>query len=174
MHAGINPSRPPPKSIADVNEQARAEIRRLDAYRKRLSDRRPVCPSSTWKGGRRVGRRADARPRSPPPRRRARSRSPMFATCARRRTFSEQQNGASTIPRGRCGSAATMDRRGDDRAGQLVPRFDEARAHCRRPHATAERRIATRYGGRVVTIDTGMLASVYRGCPARSKSSGIV
>ena len=39
---------------------------------------------------------------------------------------------------------------------------------------TAERRIVTRYGGRVVTIDTGMLAYCHRACPARSKSSGIV
>jgi hypothetical protein len=47
MHAGINPSRPTPKSIDEVVDRARAEIRRLDSYRQRLASRRLALPSFT-------------------------------------------------------------------------------------------------------------------------------
>ena len=40
MHAGLNPSRPAPKSIDEVNDRVRDEVRRLDAHRKRLADGR--------------------------------------------------------------------------------------------------------------------------------------
>ena len=47
MHAGINPARPAPKSIAEVNDRARAEIRRIDAHRQRLVAKRLALPSFT-------------------------------------------------------------------------------------------------------------------------------
>ncbi len=47
MHGGINPARPAPKSIAEVNDRARAEIRRIDAHRQRLVAKRLALPSFT-------------------------------------------------------------------------------------------------------------------------------
>ena len=47
MHAGLNPARPVPKSIAEVNERARAEITRFDNYRRRLVDKKLALPSFT-------------------------------------------------------------------------------------------------------------------------------
>jgi hypothetical protein len=47
MHAGINPALDLPRSIADVNERVRTEIRRLDAHRQRLSSRRLALPTFT-------------------------------------------------------------------------------------------------------------------------------
>src|SRR4029078_288762 len=44
MHAGLNPTRPAPKSIDEVNEQARGEVKKLDNYRKRLTDKRIGLP----------------------------------------------------------------------------------------------------------------------------------
>ena len=40
MHAGINPSRPVPNALADVISRARNEIRRIDAHRQRLANKR--------------------------------------------------------------------------------------------------------------------------------------
>ncbi|HXG88974.1 MAG TPA: metallophosphoesterase [Vicinamibacterales bacterium] len=45
MHAGLNPLRPAPKSLAEVNDRARAEIRRLDAHRQRLVAKKLALPS---------------------------------------------------------------------------------------------------------------------------------
>lgn len=48
MHAGINPARPLPRSIGEVNERTRQEIRRLDAHRERLVSRRLAQPTFTF------------------------------------------------------------------------------------------------------------------------------
>jgi hypothetical protein len=44
MHAGINPSRPLPRSVEEVVDRARGEIRRLDAYRQLLANRKKGLP----------------------------------------------------------------------------------------------------------------------------------
>jgi hypothetical protein len=47
MHAGINPTRPLPKSVGEVVERTRDEIRRLDAYRQLLVTRKRALPFYT-------------------------------------------------------------------------------------------------------------------------------
>jgi hypothetical protein len=47
MHAGLNPARPAPKSIDEVNERARAEVQRVDSFRQRLVSKRLALPSFT-------------------------------------------------------------------------------------------------------------------------------
>ena len=114
MHAGLNPARPAPKSIDEVNDQVRAEVKRLDAFRKRLVDKRIglalLRPAgSAGCGGRGVaagdagdsagqgrGQGAVARPALP-----ARSAGDR----------PKSRSGASSIRKGRCGSAAGRRRR---------------------------------------------------------------
>lgn len=171
MHAGLNPSRPPPKSIADVNEQARAEVRRFDAYRKRLSDRRiglPFFNLPEVMGASVVEVRlatqaisaAQAQGKEPP--------SLDIPLLREAQDIMQLPTKWSLLdPEGPLWFRGYAVWPEDTTAAQVTSFLDSMKlARIVVAHTpTTDRRIVTRYGGRVVTIDTGMLA-YYKGVPS--------
>jgi hypothetical protein len=177
MHAGINPSRPAPKSIDEINDRARTEIRRLDSFRQRLVAERLALPSfslqqiidvavAEMQNAARALARAKAEGGNPPALDRDLLREaqdlmdiatwslvdpegPMWF-----RGYA-QWNEASTAPQ----IPALLD-------GMKLSRIVVGHT------PTEDRRIQARYGGRVVIIDTGMLRSVYKGNPAALEIAG--
>ena len=177
MHAGLNASRPAPKSIAAVNDQVRAEVRRVDAHRKRLADRRlgldffglqEVIDASIVELT--VANEAMANAK-------AEGKEPPSLDLALLR---EAQNILEI------GKWSVVDAEGplwfrgyalwqeDTTAAQVTACLDQMKlARIVVAHTpTTERRIVVRYGGRVVTIDTGMLASHYKGVPSALEITG--
>jgi hypothetical protein len=170
MHAGLNPSRPAPKSIAEVNERARDEVRRLDAHRKRLADRRlgldffglqEVIGVSVFE---------------------LRLASQAIATANKtgeqppsldRPTLRESQNLMEIAkwslidPEGPLWFRGYASSDEASTATQVTTFLDSLKvARIVVGHTpTADRQIVARYGGRVVVIDTGMLAA-YKGQPS--------
>jgi hypothetical protein len=171
MHAGLNPSRDAPKSIDDVNDRARSEVRRFDGFRNRLVDRRMGLPSFSLQNVVDVAvaeltaanasiEAAKARGSEPP-------QLDLF--------FLREAQALAKIP-----EWSLIDPEGPlwfrgyatwseaDTAAQVTAFLDQMKlARIVVGHTpTVDRRIGTRYGGRVITIDTGMLASHYKGKPS--------
>ena len=171
MHAGLNPSRPAPASIDEVNERARTEVRRLDSMRKRLAERKlgldffslqQVIDVSMLELQIASQLQAAAKAEgSPPPS----LDLPML----------REAQGLIDIPKWSLidpegplwfrGYAAWDEA---STSAQVTGFLDQMKltrivvAHT----PTTDRRIVTRYGARVVTIDTGMLAAAYMGNPS--------
>ncbi len=171
MHAGINPSRPAPKSIAEVNDLVRSEVRRLDAYRKRLTDRRlalaffglqevidvSVVELTVATRALEVAKATAAE-------------RPVFdvPTLTEAQAMLEIGKWSLIDPEGPLWFRGYATWPEDTTAAQVTTFLDQMKlARIVVAHTpTTERRIVSRYGGRVVTIDTGMLASFYKGVPS--------
>jgi hypothetical protein len=170
MHAGLNPSRAVPRSIGEINDRVRAEVRRLDAYRKRLADRRLALPFFSFQEILDVT---------------VAELNAANATLAAAKAEGTEPN--LDVPLLREAQEITniaswnvIDAEGplwfrgyalwpeDTTAAQVTGFLDQMKlARIVVGHTpTTDRRIATRYGGRVVIIDTGMLAPYYKGQPS--------
>ena len=178
MHAGINPSRPLPKAVDEVNDTARNEVKRFDAYRKRLVDKRVALPSFTLQDlldasvvELQVATAELAKAK-------AEGREPSLDAPFLR----EAQDVTANI-----GKWSLIDPQGplwyrgwaqspEDaaNAAQITTFLDQMKlvrvvvGHT----PTNDRRIHPRFGGRVVTIDTGMLASYFMGNPSALEIAG--
>lgn len=171
MHAGLNPARPAPKSIDEINDRARAEVRRFDTYRKRLQDRRLALPMFSFQNIREVSvvelqiasaalAAAKAEGNDPP-------RFDM-SFLGEAQALMEIGTWSLVDPEGPLwfrGYAQWPEDVTTVQVTALLHALKVSRivvAHSPTPH----RLIASRYGGRVFVIDTGMLAEYYRGQPA--------
>jgi Calcineurin-like phosphoesterase len=177
MHAGINPSRPAPKAIAEVNDRARAEIRRLDAFRQRLVNQRLAVPSFTLQqildvAVSELKKAVDAL---------AKAKAENTEPPALDRDLLKEAQELMEI-----GKWSLIDPEGPlwfrgyaqwDEAttgAQVTTFLDQLKltrivvGHT----PTTDRKIQTRYQGRVILMDTGMLRSVYEGTPSALEISG--
>lgn len=168
MHAGLNPSRPAPASIAEINDKVRAEVKRLDAFRKRAADKRITTAAFDLQEYLDVAvvelqaataaiTTAKAEQKELPP---------LDLTFLRE--AQEILNIPKWIvvePEGPLWFRGWASWPEESTAAQATTFLDQMKltrivvGHT----PTADRRIAARYGGRVVIIDTGMLAPYYMG-----------
>ena len=171
MHAGINPSRPPPRSVNDVIDRARSEIRRLDAFRQRLAGRRLALPTFTLQqiievasAELRHGSLALAAAKAegqPPP-------NLDYAILRDAQDLMEIATWSVVDPQGPLWFRGYAQWQESQTTPQVFAFLDALKltrvvvGHT----VTPTRRITPRYGGRVLLIDTGMLTSVYSGTPA--------
>jgi hypothetical protein len=177
MHAGLNPSRPPPATINEVNDRLRAEVRRLDAFRKRLVDKRLATTAFDLQeyidvtvvelqAASAAIEAAKAEGKELPALDVPFLREAQEITGIAKWTVVEPEGplwfrGWATWPE-------------DSTAAQVTAFLDQMKltrvvvGHT----PTADRRIAVRYGGRVVTIDTGMLAPYFMGNASALEISG--
>ena len=177
MHAGINPARPAPRSIDEVNSQARAEIRRLDQYRQRLIRSKLADATSSLQ-----------------------QILDVSATELRRASEAIAANKAEGTPLPELDVPLLREAQQlmDIATWSLVDpegplwfrgyaQWDEAQTA---PQVSAlldalkvtrivvghtvtpDRKIATRFGGRVYLIDTGMRAAAYKGPPSALEITG--
>lgn len=177
MHAGVNPARPLPKSIRDVSEQARSEIRRLDSHRQRLASKRLALSTFTLQQVLDVSL-AELRQAS----------TEFAAAKAERRpppAFDHQIIRASQELMD-VASWSLVDPDGplwfrgyaqweELTTAQHVFGFLDAMKLSRvvvGHTVTPTRKIMPRFGGRVVLIDTGMLTQTYNGTPAALEIAG--
>jgi hypothetical protein len=168
MHAGLNPSRPVPASIREVNDRVRAEVRRLDAFRKRLVDKRLAtaafdlqeyldvavlelqAASSAFEAAKAEGKELPAL-------------DVPFLKEAQEMTGIAKWSVVE--PEGPLWFRGWATWPEESTAAQVTAFLDQMKltrivvGHT----PTADRRIVVRYGGRVVTIDTGMLAPYFMG-----------
>jgi len=177
MHAGINPAQPVPRSIDDVNRQARAEIRQLDSFRQRLVRSKLADASVTLQ-------------------------QLLDVSASELRSASEAiaANKADGTPLPELDVPLLRDAQAilDIGTWSLVnpegplwfrgyALWDEAQAAPQvfalldslkvtrivvGHSVTPDRKIARRFDGRVYVIDTGMLASTYKGAPAALEIMG--
>jgi hypothetical protein len=176
MHAGLNPSRPAPKSIPDVNNQVRSEVRKFDAYRKRLSDRRLALPFFTLQevAGASVVELTLATKALAAAKGEGKEQPSLDVPLLR-----EAQDMLEITKWSLLDSEGPLWFRGyalwpeDTTAAQVNSFLDSMKlARIVVAHTpTADRRIIARFGGRVVTIDTGMLA-YYKGIPSALEIAG--
>jgi hypothetical protein len=171
MHAGINPSRPAPRSIAEVNDRARAEIRRIDTQRQRLVASRLALPSFTLQEMLDVSvdqlktatdalAAAKAAGNEPPP-----IDLPLLREAQEMMSIGTWSLLDPEGPLWFRGYALAAE---DTTGAQVTSFLDQMKvARIVVGHTpTPERRIVARYAGRVFVIDTGMLASYYKGNPS--------
>ncbi len=175
MHAGLNPSRGV-QQVNDVNDRARAEVKRLDAFRKRISDRRLALPFFNLQEVLDVA-----------------VVELQVANGALTTAKAEGTEVALDVPLLREAQELTgiakwslIDPEGPlwfrgyanwneaSTAAQVAAFLDHMKlARIVVGHTpTREHRIVTRYGGRVVTLDTGMLATYYKGRPSALELTG--
>ena len=177
MHAGINPSRPAPKAIAEVVEQARSEIRKLDAYRQRLASRRLALPTFTLQQLLDVSvaelqqatlllNAAKAEGQQPP--------ELDVATLREAQDLMDVAKWSLIDPEGPLWFRGYAQWPEAETAQQVSAFLDGLKlARIVVGHTvTTTRKITPRYGGRVVLIDTGMLARAYKGTPAALELTG--
>jgi hypothetical protein len=171
MHAGINPGRTAPKSIAEVIDRAREEIRRLDAYRERLARRKVALRSFTLQQildvsiaelrhatSALTAAKADGQP--PPPL--------DYATLREAQDLMTVGNWSVLDPEGPLwfrGYAQWEEADGSARVFSFLDSLKLGRVVVGHT-VTPDRRITPRFGGRVVLIDTGMLTRAYNGTPS--------
>lgn len=171
MHAGINPSRPAPKSLAEVNDRARAEVRRFDAYRRRLADRRLALPFFDFQEVLEVSvvelqtalaalNAAKVDGKEPPD-----LDLPLLREA---QAMTEIATWSLVDPEGPLWFRGHAQLPEDTSLPALTALLDTLKvSRLVVGHTpTGDRRIVSRYGGRVFVIDTGMLAPYYKGQPS--------
>jgi hypothetical protein len=178
MHAGLNPSRPAPKSLAEVNDGVRAETRRLDAFRRRLTDKRLALPFFSLEDvlGAAVVELQAASAAIAAAKAEGKELPPLDVPLLR-----EAQDIAANVakwavvePEGPLWFRGYASWPEETTAAQVTGFLDSMKltrivvAHS----PTPDRRIASRYAGRVLVIDTGMLASYYKGNPSALEITG--
>lgn len=176
MHAGLNPSRPPPVSIGEVNDRVRAEVRRLDAFRKRLVDKRLATPVFDLQEYLDVAVAELQAASAAFEAAKAEGKEPALDVPFLREA-QEITGIAKWIvvePEGPLWFRGWANWPEDSTAAQVTAFLDQMKltrivvGHT----PTADRRIVVRYGGRVVTIDTGMLAPYFMGNASALEISG--
>jgi hypothetical protein len=177
MHAGLSPSSAPRK-LSDVNAALRDEIRRFDQFVDRLVDENLALPSFTLKEIIEVAQQtmSDAAEAVDAARKQKRplDRTAIDVDLVTAAGDVLKINTWSALePRGPLWyrGFSTLSERDADDIGALLQRYRAARfvtAHT----VTSDRRIDVRFGGRVILIDTGMLASVYNGRPSAVRIDG--
>jgi len=169
MHAGLNPSRPAPASIAEVNDRVRAEVKRLDAFRKRLVDKRLATPYFDLQE---YLEAAAAELQAASAAIEAAKTEGKEVPALDLPFLREAQDINNTIPKWNAidpegplwfrGWASWAE---DATAAQVTAFLDQMKltrivvGHT----PTPDRRVTVRYGGRVIALDTGMLASYFMG-----------
>jgi hypothetical protein len=177
MHAGINPARPAPKTLDEVIERARTEIRKLDAYRQRLASRRLALPTFTLQQLLEVSvaelrqatlllNAAKAEGQQPP--------ELDVATLREAQDMMEVSKWSLIDPEGPLWFRGYAQWQEAETAAQVSGLLDTMKlARIVVGHTvTPTRKITARYGGRVVLIDTGMLTVAYKGTPAALELTG--
>lgn len=170
MHAGINPARPA-RTIAEVNDRARDEIRRLDNYRRRLVDRGLALPWFTLQQLLDVSvaelrlataalAAAKAEGREPP--------ALDLPTLQEAQALLEIGTWSLIDPEGPLWFRGYAQWDEAATAPQVTTFLDalKLRRIVVGHTVTSTRRIIPRYEGRVLLIDTGMLQAVYKGTPS--------
>ena len=177
MHAGINPARPAPRSIDEVNRQARNEIRRLDQYRQRLVRARLAQPTDSLQQildvsvtELRTANEAVAKARAEG------TELPPLDVALLREAQEILEIGKWSLvdPEGALwfrGYAQWDEAATTPQVFALLDALDLTRIVVGHT-VTPDRKITPRYDDRVVLIDTGMLTSVYKGTPAALELTG--
>jgi hypothetical protein len=177
MHAGINPARPTPRSVDDVNERARSEIRRMDQYRQRLISRKLAQPSFTLqqildvsvselKTATEALAAAKAEGKEPP-----NLDMPLLREA---QGLLEIATWSLVDPEGPLWFRGYALWQEAETSAQVFALLDSLKltrivvGHS----VTPDRKITARFGGRVYLIDTGMLTSAYMGTPAALEITG--
>jgi Calcineurin-like phosphoesterase len=178
MHAGLSPARPAPKSIAEVNERARAEITRVDNYRRRLVDKRLALPSFTLQQILEVGANELRLAVQALEKAKAENTQPAgsFDVAFLREAEAMLEIGKWSLldPEGPLWFRGYAQWEEATTAPQVNALLDQLKltrivvGHT----VTSDRKIQTRYGGRVVLMDTGMLRRVYEGTPSALEING--
>jgi hypothetical protein len=169
MHAGINPAKRP-KSIAAMNDQVRSEVRKLDAYRKRLTDRRlgleffglqDLIDVSVVELT--VANEAIATAKAE-----GKEASVDLPLLREAQNILEIPKWSVVDPEGPLWFRGYATLAEDATAAQVNAFLDQMKlARIVIGHTpTTTRRIVARYGGRVVLIDTGILVTHYKGVPS--------
>jgi hypothetical protein len=177
MHAGINPARPAPRSIDEVNERARAEIRRLDQYRQRLVRSKLADESLTLQQMLDVSatqlrlaseaiaaNKADGTPLPE-------LDVPLLREAQQMMDIATWSLVDPEGPMWFRGYALWQEAETSPQVFALLDALKVTRIVVGHS-VTPDRKIATRYGGRVYVIDTGMLASTYKGTPSALEITG--
>ena len=179
MHAGINPARPAPKSIDEVNDRARAEIKRVDAFRQRLVNQKLAVPSfnlqqildvavTELKNATEALAKAKAEKTDPP--------ALDLPLLKEAQDFMEIAKWSLIDPEGPLwfrGYAQWDEATTAPQVNALLDQLKLTRiavAHT----PTADRKVRARYQGRVILMDTGMLRAVYEGAPSAVEIAGSV
>ena len=161
-----------------MNNQVRSEVKRLDAYRRRLVDRRIALPFFSFQEVLDVSvvelQLATAELQAAKTEGREPSLDLPFLREAQEITHDHRQ-----LEPDRSAGPALVPRMGDgagrcDGGAPMLAFLDQMKlARIVVGHTpTTDRRIHTRFGGRVVTIDTGMLASYFMGNPSALEIAG--
>ena len=169
MHAGINPANAPPK-IEDLNLQLRDEIKRLDQFVERLIDAKLATrefslqeilqvasaeiglANAMISAAKEAGKEADRRRLNVPLLMEAQEIMKVDSWLAINPEAALWYRGLATV---------TDDPSGGPFAALL--QADGAKRFVTGHTPQQSRSITVRFGGRAVLIDTGMLASVYKG-----------
>ena len=177
MHAGINPARPAPKSVSEVVERARTEVRRLDAYRQRLGTRRLAASTFTLQEILDVSiaelrhattALAAAKAEGQP------TPDLDFGTLREAQELMAIAKWSLVDPEGPLWFRGYAQWQEGEHAPLVFGFLDTMKltrvvvGHT----VTSDRRITPRFNGRVVLIDTGMLTRAYQGTPAALEITG--
>jgi hypothetical protein len=177
MHAGINPTRPPPKSVSEVIDRARTEIRRLDLFRQRLASRKLATPVfnlqqildvsvAELRAATLALETAKAEGQQPPA-----FDVPLLREAQELLTIAQW---SLIDPEGPLWFRGYAQWQEATSAPQVFGFLDSMKlARIVVGHTvTPTRKVTLRYGGRVVLIDTGMLTRAYQGTPAALDLTG--
>ena len=179
MHAGINPQRPAPKSVDEVVARARDEIKRLDAYRQLLTSRKLALPFFSLQDLLDVSaqqlRAADAAIVAAKA-----AGTPLAEIGLDVAVLREAQEMINLATWSLVDPQGPLWYRGYATAPEDTTAADVTalREHLKLSRIvvghtpTPDRRIAVRYAGTVLVIDTGMLTQAYKGNPAMLDLSG--
>jgi hypothetical protein len=177
MHAGINPARPAPQSIDDVNDQVRAEVRRLDQYRQRLVRSKLADSSATLQEILNVSatqlqeasaaiaaNKADGTPLPE-------LDVPLLREAQQLMDIATWSVIDPEGPMWFRGYALWQEAETTPQVVALLDALKVTRIVVGHS-VTPDRKIASRYGGRVYLIDPGMLAAAYKGTPSALEITG--
>jgi hypothetical protein len=171
MHAGVNPSRPAPKAIAAVVDQAKNEIRRLDTYRQRLASRKLAQPTFTLQQVLDVSV-AELRSANAALAAAKAENAPQpdldLPTLREAQALMEVGTWSVIDPEGPLwfrGYAQWEEAEASPRVLAFLDTFKLARIVVGHT-VTTDRKITPRFAGRVLLIDTGMLTRAYKGTPS--------
>jgi hypothetical protein len=178
MHAGINPDRAPGK-IDDLNDQLRAEIKRMDAFVDKLIDLKLATRDFTLQqilevASSEIGlanARIDAARQANQDVDRRLINVPLLTEA---QDILKIDSWLSIAPEGAMWYRGLSTVKDDPAGGPfaaLLKKYDAQRfvtGHT----PQAGRVITVRFGGRAILIDTGMLTSVYKGRPSALEIDG--
>jgi hypothetical protein len=177
MHAGVNPSRPAPKSIDEVNDRAREEIRRVDAFRQLLVNQRLALPSFTLQQLLDVAVAELQKAMQAVAKAKAEGTElPPLNTALLKQAQDLLEIGKSSLldPEGPLWFRGYAQWDEEKMTPQVIAFLDQMKltrvvvGHT----PTADRKIHTRFGGRVVVTDTGMLAAYFMGTASALEITG--